>query len=411
MDNIEIHWIYAASGFFLGLILTATYFLQKTGRLECQNAELSAQIKAEKAAYDTASAALDQRFKVTAQEALKQSSESFLQLAKERLSQSHKDSAHELEKRQHAISEMVKPMQSQLENLNKAIEQVKGTDQALRQDLQFLSKETAKLAGALRNPSARGNWGEEMLERLLENSGLIKNVHYTLQHHMSDGQKSMRPDAVINMPDSLHIVIDSKAPISDLIHRLDDDLKESEYKEFQTGLARAVKSHIHDLSKKAYWKQLNSPDFVVLFLPSEHLFSAAIQADPALLDVAANNKIVLASPILVMSLLRVVGMSWRQVDLAKNAHEISERGADLYNRLLTFTSHIEKIGKNLQTAMNGYDAAVGSLEKKVLPAARKFKDLQAQSGLADLPEMEQIEKQPRMINLTSEDEDELKKSA
>ncbi len=411
MDSIEIHWIYAASGFFLGLILTAACFLHKTRRLELQNTELTAQIRAEKAAYDTASAALDQRFKVTAQEALKQSSESFLQLAKERLSQSHKDGAHELEKRQHAISEMVKPMQSQLENLNKAIEQVKGTDQALRQDLQFLSKETAKLAGALRNPAARGNWGEEMLERLLENSGLIKNVHYTLQHHMSDGQKSMRPDAVINMPESLHIVIDSKAPISDLIHRLDDDLSESEYKEFQTGLARAVKSHIQALSKKAYWEQLNSPDFVVLFLPSEHLFSAAIQADASLLDFAANNKIVLASPILIMSLLRVVGMSWRQVDLAKNAHEISERGSDLYKRLLTFTSHIEKIGKNLQTAMNGYDAAVGSLEKSVLPAARKFKDLQAQGGLDDLPEMDQIEKQPRMLNLSSDDEEELKKTA
>jgi len=301
---------------------------------------------------------------------------------------------------------MVKPVHKQLEALSGALEQAKGTDKALREDLLNLNKETSKLAGALRNPAARGNWGEGMLERLLENSGLIKGVHYELQVNL----QGARPDAVVNLPDNLHIVIDSKAPINDFVRNLDEDLDESSYKDLQVNLARAVKTHIQELSKKAYWEQLNSPDFVVMFLPSEHLFSAAIQADPTLLDLAADKKIVLASPILTMSLLRVVGMSWRQVDLAKNAQEISERGHDLYKRLLNFTDHIEKIGKGLQNAMKGYDSAVGSLERQVLPAARKFKDLQGQSGAAELQVLKSVEEEPRAITLTADDEKEKKRA-
>lgn len=349
---------------------------------------------------------MEYRFKLTAQEAVQHAHESFLQRAEETFKKHTADGAHDLDKRYKAIDEMVKPVHKQLEALSGALEQAKGTDKAIREDLQRLNSETAKLAGALRNPAMRGNWGEEMLERLLENSGLIKGVHYQLQVSM----QGARPDAVVNMPDSLHIVIDSKAPINDFIRNLDEDIGEGEYKSLQTDLARAVKTHIQELSKKAYWEQLNSPDFVVMFLPSEHLFSAAIQADPALLDLAAEKKIVMASPILTMSLLRVVGMSWRQVDLAKNAQEISERGSDLYKRLLNFTDHIEKIGKGLQSAMKGYDSAIGSLERQVLPAARKFRELQGQQRDKELKILKPVEEQPRSIALTSEDESEKKRA-
>lgn len=349
---------------------------------------------------------LENQFRVTAQEAVQKAHESFLQLAEARLKETHKDHSHDLEKRQKAIDELIKPVHENLKNLSGALEQIKGTDQALREDIRHLGKETAKLAGALRNPAARGNWGEEMLERLLENSGLIKDVHYSLQVTVTSDERRLRPDAVINLSDGLHIVIDAKAPVNDFIRELDEDLDERSYKTLQTGLAQAVKGHIQELGKKAYWEQLNSPDFVVLFLPSEHLFSAAIQADPSLLELAADRKVVLASPILTMSLLRVVGMSWRQVELAKNAAEISERGSDLYKRLLTFTDKIEKIGKNIQGAMRGYDEAVGSLERSVLPAARKFKDLQGSTANQDLPELKTIEESPRLLNLSADDEKE-----
>lgn len=341
---------------------------------------------------------LSGRFRLTAQEAVQQAHESFLQRAEETFKKHHADGAHELDKRQRAIDELVKPVQKQLEGLNRALEQSGGLQKAIREDLQNLNKETAKLAGALRNPAARGNWGEEMLERLLENSGLIKGINYELQVAL----EGARPDAVVKLPESLHIVIDAKAPINDFVRKLDADMSDGDYAALQTDLARAVKNHINDLGKKAYWEQLDSPDFVVLFLPSEHLFSAAVQADASLLDLAAERKVVLASPVLMMSLLRVVAMSWRQVELAKNAAEISARGDDLYKRLLTFTGHIEKIGKHLQSAMGGYDAAIGSLEKSVMPAARKFRELQG--GTDDLPELRPIEQPPRLLSLSADDE-------
>ncbi len=395
--------VYSVIGFLLGGGLVGIFFW----KTQKENIHLRAEINANQNALSQ----MDGQFKLTAAEAVKNAHESFLQLAKENFKQTQVDGAHDLDKRHKAIDEMVKPVHKQLEALSGALKQAQGTDQALRDDLKNLNKETSKLAGALRNPAARGNWGEEMLERLLENSGLIKGVHYTLQATLQSGERILRPDAVISLPDSLHIVIDSKAPINDFIRNLDEDLDESAYKELQTGLAMAVKSHIKDLSKKAYWEQLNSPDFVVLFLPSEHLFSAAVQADPTLLDLAAEKNIVLASPILTMSILRVVGMSWRQIDMAKNAAEISTAGAELYKRFLKFTDHFEKIGKNLSSAMRGYDDAVGSLERSVLPSARKFKELQGQASvMTDVPEMKTIEATPRAIKLSAEDETEKKRA-
>lgn len=397
--------IWGAAGLIGGFLIATLIFMINRQKLITQNAELKAQMREREAAFNKAGAELDHRFKATAAEALKQSNEQFLQLAQERLKAAQADGSHDLEKRQKAIDEMVKPVKIQLESLSKSLEQSEGTQKAIREDLLNLNKETAKLAGALRNPNARGNWGEEMLERLLEHSGLMKDVHYELQVAL----EGARPDAVVNMPDGLHIVIDSKAPINDFVRNLDEDMDSHSYKDLQVNLAAAVKNHIQSLSKKAYWEQLNSPDFVVLFLPSEHLFSAAIQADPSLLDLASKKKIVMVSPTLLMSLLRVVGMSWRQVELAQNAQEISDRGGELYNRLLKFTEHLDKIGGHLQKAMGGYDAAVGSLERQVLPAARKMNELQGMGG-ADIPEFKSIETQPRALNLTAEDEQEKKRA-
>jgi DNA recombination protein RmuC len=373
-------WIYAGGGFIAGAVL-ATILVGFRGA----------------------------HFKLVAQEAVKNAHEHFLLLAKENFKQTQADGAYDLDKRQKAIDDLVKPVQKQLEALSGVLEQTRGTDKALREDLKNLHQETSKLAGALRNPAIRGNWGEAMLERLLENSGLLKNVHYKLQVTLQGEDGRLRPDAVINFPDSLHIVIDSKAPINDFVRDIDADVNEDTYRALQVGLAAAVRAHISDLGKKAYWEHLNSPDFVVMFLPSEHLFSAAVQADPGLLDFAAERKVVIASPILTMSLLRVVGMSWRQVELAKNAQEISARGLDLYKRLLAFSRHVEKIGKGIQGAMKSYDDAVGSLQN-VLPAGRKFRELQPDAG-DELPELEMTERPARPLALSSDDIEEIKKRA
>ncbi|MCB1563255.1 MAG: DNA recombination protein RmuC [Alphaproteobacteria bacterium] len=406
MESIEIAWLYAGGGALVGALSASVLFLIGRQKLLAQNAELNARLHAEKAAFDQAGAALDHRFKATAAEALQKSSEQFLQLAQERLKTAQAEGAHDLEKRQKAIDELMKPVHENLKEMAGALEQVKGTDKALREDLQFLSRETARLAGALRDPSAQGAWGEFILEGVLDKSGLIKGVHYNTQVSMQTEGGRQQPDAVIHMQDGFHIIIDSKAPLNEFSRQLGNDMAEEEMNALMRNLARQVREHVKVLGKKNYWENIESPDFTVMFLPSEHIYSIALRADPELVEFAATRNIVIASPTLLMSLLRVVGLSWRQAELAKNAAEISERGLELYKRLLTFTDHIGKIGKGLQSAMGSYDAAVGSLEKSVLPAARKFKELQGATTVQDVPEQRLIEQAPRALNLTVEDEKE-----
>lgn len=409
----QTHLIFAGIGVVIGALLASLLFLMAQQKLSNQNTELKARLRAEKTAFEAAGAALDNRFKVTAGEALKQSNEAFLQLAQERLKAAQADGSYDLEKRQKAIDEMVRPVAENLKNLGAAIEQVKGTDRELKADLQNLSRETARLVGALRDPSAQGQWGEFILEGLLDKSGLIKGVHYKTQVEMQGEYGRQRPDAVIEMQDGFKIIVDSKAPLNEFSQRLSEDLSEDDYNALMSNLARQVHKHVTDLGKKEYWENAQSVDFTVMFLPSEHIYSIALRADPTLVDFAAGKNIIIASPTLLMSLLRVVSMSWRQVELAQNAQEISLAGTELYKRFLKFTDHLGKVGKGLQSAMSGYDAAIGSLEKQVLPAARKFKDLQSAGGGAlenDVPEFNVIEASPREISLTAEDEAEKKRA-
>ena len=409
-DQVPPEWLYAGGGFIFGALLVALIFTIKRQKLLTQNAELKAQVIAEKTAFETAGAALDSRFKATAAEALQKSNEQFLQLAQEKLKAAQKDGAHDLDKRQATIAEMIKPVHKNLEDMSKALEQVKGTDQSLREEMQTLNRETARLVGALRDPAAQGRWGEYILEGLLDKSGLIKGVHYETQVSMETADGRQRPDAVINMQDGFKIIIDSKAPVNQFVDQLSEEMSEEEYTILMQGLSKQVKAHVQTLGKKGYWENVDSPDFTVLFLPSEHIYSLALRADPSLVEYAAGANIIIASPTLLMSLIRVVGVSWRQAELAKNAEEVSVLGKDLYNRFLKFTEHLEKVGKNLQTAMKGYDAAVGSLQGSVLPAARKFKELQGGANLNELPEFETIEETPRPLALTSEDEREKKRA-
>ena len=334
-------------------------------------------------------------FTSAASDALHQSNESFLQLAAETLKSAQADNAHDLEKRQETIRQLVTPIQKQLEGLSGALEQVKGTDQNLREELRHLSKETSKLAGALRDPTAQGDWGEYILEGILDQSGLMKGVHYETQVTLEGTRQ--RPDAVIRMQDGFNIIIDAKAPIQDITQHLSGDMTEDAYKQLMKKLAKQVRAHVQNLGKKDYWEQMDSPDFTVLFLPSEHLYSMALRADPELVNLAAGKNVIIASPTLLISLLRVVGMSWRQVELAKSAQDIAAHGQELYKRLQTFLGHVEKIGKNIDGAMKGYNDAVGSLERSVFPAARKFKDLQAPGSAKDLPELPPLETAPRRL--------------
>lgn len=400
----------AFGGFGLGVVIASLFALIARQKLLSRAIAAEAQLEAGHEALERATETMDQRFGAAAQDALLKSNEQFLQLARERLGAQQADSAHDLEKRQKAIAELLNPVNEHLKALSGAIEQVKGTDIALREDLKNLGRETAKLVGALRDPSAQGLWGEFILEGVLDKSGLIKGVHYETQVTLHSETGRQRPDAVIRMQDGFNIIVDAKAPINEFVQRLSEDLSEEETQAVMHGLARQVREHVKALGAKTYWENIESPDFTVMFLPSEHLYSMALRADPSLVDFAAQKDVIIASPTLLMSLLRVVSLSWRQVELAQNAQEISERGLDLYKRLVTFSGHIEKIGKGLQNALRGYNDAVGSLERNVLPAARKFKDLQRQSHGADLPAFEPQDDNIRHLALAAEDEQEKKRA-
>lgn len=376
-----------------GIAVTVIFAGLTIIRLERDRAALKARMEAEQLSRGE----LDGLFARTAQEALRNSSEQFLQLAQEKLKQAQADGSHDLDKRHKAIEQLVKPVGDHLQQLNAAVEQLKGTDTAIREDLLNLHRETAKLSGALRSPTAQGKWGEYILERLLDNSGLLKGVHYETQVSMNAEAGRMRPDVVIKLQDGFNIVVDAKAPVNQFADRLQEEMPETDYKKLLSDLAGQVRAHVKALGSKNYWEQLNSPDFVVLFLPSEHLFSAALRADTTLVDFASENRIIIASPTLMMALLRVVGLSWRQVELARNAQDISALGADLYSRLSTFNTHLEKAGRGLGQALDGYNKAMGSLERMVLPAARKLKDLHVQTAGKTLEDPQYIESLPRAL--------------
>lgn len=380
-------------GFVAGALLIGAFLAVRLAAARQEKEGLAARLESEKAA-------LGDYFKSLAQAALQSNTEHFLSLAGEKLKAAQAQGVNDLEKRSLEIEKMVKPVEKNLERMNSIVEQMQGTDKAIRADLLSLQRETSKLSGVLRNPSAQGRWGEFVLETILEKAHLIKGVHYDTQVQIEGGR---RPDVIINLHDGFRIAIDSKAPINDFAARLDDDISHDDMVEVQAGMARAVRAHVKALGAKSYQDNVGGSDFVILFLPSEVIFSATLRSDPDIVDYAAENHVVIASPTIIISLLRVVGLSWRQVEMAKNAAEISALGADLHKRFAKFYEHFVKIGKGLNSAVASYDDAAGSMNRMVMPAARKFTKLHANNQTAPLPEIGVLERAKQTWLLTDGD--------
>jgi len=398
-ENLTIEPASVGIGLFIGLCIGALAVFGRVIALEKEKAAMQARIDSERAG-------LDEHFRALAQQVLNTNSESFLTLAQEKLKQAQAEGRHDLDKRSQAISEMVKPVEKHLSVLNGAVEQLQATDKTIREDLQNLSRETARLTGALKNPAAQGRWGEFVLERLLDKANLIKGVHYKSQVSVETDHGRLQPDVVIYLQDGFNIIVDAKAPITEFINVMDQPQSDADYKNSQQNLARAVRNHIKALGAKNYWEQLESPDFVVLFLPSENIFSAALMADPDLIDFASERQVVIASPTLMMSLLRVVGLSWRQVELAKNAQDISRLGSELFDRIATFAGHLDKVGGGINSALAAYNKAVGTFESRVLVSSRKLKDLHATTKDVETPRMLEGSSRPMTSLENSENEDE-----
>ena len=383
-------WIGGACGF----LLCAMIFMRWILRLEREKAQALQQVNT-----------MGQTFDGLAQDALRKSSEQFLQLAQEKLAQSQSNSAHELEKRQKAISELIDPVNKTLHTMDaKLAELEKVRAQAytqlttqltgMNEDQAKLRQETSSLVQALRSPSARGQWGEMQLKRCLEMAGMVEGVHFHQQVSV-DGQ---RPDVVIELPGQKQIVIDSKAPIDAYLNAFKEDTSENECMRELDNHARHVKDHLKKLGAKSYWQNFDSPEFVIMFLPGESYFSAALERDPSLIEAGVEQKVIPASPTTLISLCKAVMYGWSQEKLADSAREISDLGQELYKRVAVFGGHMDNVGKGLEKAIGSYNQAIGSLESNVLPQARRFKEYQVASGSKDIDPVKLVETTARELS-------------
>jgi len=351
---------------------------------------------------------LSDAFKALASEALKSNNQSFLQLAKENLEKFQETAKGDLDKRQQAINELVKPVKESLEKVDTKIQQLEkareGAYEGLKEQVKSLvdsqkelRSETSNLVRALRRPQVRGRWGEIQLKRVVEMAGMLDHCDFYEQQSTDTEEGRLRPDLLVRLPGNKNIVVDSKAPLAaylDAIEAPDEETRTERLKDH----ARQVKDHIVALGKKSYFAQFDpAPEFVVLFLPGEVFFSAALEYDPSLIEMGVEQNVIIATPTTLISLLRAVSYGWRQEQIAQNAKEISDLGQELYKRLADMGKHMARLGKNLDNANEAYNRAVGTLESRVLVSARRFKELGSTSVGSEIEELTPVETTPRQL--------------
>ena len=351
---------------------------------------------------------LKSQFKALASTALESNSENFLQLAKSVLQNCQTQAAGDLAQREQAVRNLVEPIAQSLSGMNQQIQaleqarsQAYGTlttqVQSLLETQKVLQIETGNLVKALREPQARGRWGELQLHRVLELSGMLEYCDFKEQLSFNDDERRFRPDVIVDLPGGKQVVVDAKVPLTAYLSAL-DATDEATRNARLCDHARQVRQHIDGLASKTYWAHLPcTPEFVVLFLPGEVFFRAAMDADFDLIDYGVSQKVIVASPTTLIALLKAVAYGWNQKNLAESAHKISEAGKTLYERLCTMTEYFEALGKKLGGAVESYNEMVASVERRVLPIARKFPELDRSLAEDSIPELPQLEKTPREL--------------
>ncbi|HIJ91020.1 MAG: DNA recombination protein RmuC [Desulfobulbaceae bacterium] len=387
---------------------------RENGVLQARVAELAARLEAEQRQLKEKQELLQEArhelanaFKAISADIFQSNSQRFLELAQQTLAKFQERGMADMETRRRSIQELLLPMHESLKKVDDRIRQVEKerveayvglTEQvkSLATSQARLHGETANLVNALRKPSVRGRWGEMQLRRVVEMAGMVEYCDFVEQGSVATEAGRLRPDLIVRLPNGKNIVVDSKAALSAYLEAMEageDESRQARLKEH----ARQVRTHLGQLAAKSYWEQFQpSPEFVVLFLPGENFFSAALEQDPELIECGVAQKVILATPTTLIALLRAVSYGWRQEKIAEHAQVIGELGRTLYERLGVLGDHFHDMRKGLDRAVESYNRAVGSFEGRVLVTARKLQDIDPGLG-KDLAPMEPLNRIPRPL--------------
>ena len=401
----------AAIGAVLGALVAWLAARPATARIQSEldkeRAVHAERVSAYQQAHQQAEGQLREAFQALSADALKTNNEAFLHLAETRLTQARAEATGDIEARKKAIEHLLEPMAKTLDQVDREIKEserrrVQSGAELIQQIASLdttgkdLRSQTARLVDALKRPGVRGRWGELQLKRVIELAGMIEHCDFEEQQTLTGDERRMRPDVIVRLPGGKHVVIDAKAPLDAYLKALDAP-DETTRQALLADHAKQVRVHLTQLAAKGYAAHVQpGPDFVVMFLPGEMFFSAALEQDPSLIEFGVEQRVIPASPTTLIALLRAVAYGWQQQAQAENAQKISELGRNLYEAIRALAGHFDDVGGRLKASLDAYNRAVGSLEGNVLVKARRFKDLQAANG-DDIPQLDPIDRVPRML--------------
>lgn len=377
-------------------------------RLAAQIERLQAVHAERTSAYEQAEHTFRDAFQSLSAQALNQNNQAFLDLAETRLSKARSESVADIDGRKKAIEELLTPMKDALTRMDAQIlaaERQRAQDGAslmhrvasLDAVGKELQSETRRLTDALKRPGVRGRWGELQLRRVVELAGMVERCDFDQQVTVDGNDRRIRPDVVIRLPGGKQVVVDAKVPLDAYLRALEAP-DETTRQALLADHARQVRNHLTQLGAKNYFTEFSSsPEFVVMFLPGEMFFSAALEQDPTLIEFGVDRKVIPASPTTLIAMLRAVAYGWQEEAMEENARKISELGRNLYDSIGTLSAHFATLGTKLKQSLDAYNSAVGSLEGNVLVKARKFRELQSATASEAIETLEVIDRVPRML--------------